>query len=475
MMKTSLLGKEMFIKNTEQWAEELFGNAELGDNRRTKRLVKLSSQMATHTGTSVVQAAGDTASIEGAYRFIRNQAVQASDIAQAGFDALLPHLSQSATILALEDTTILSYKHAVSKELGNTGTKLDCKHKGMWVHSVLMVDADSEQTLGLGEQYRWCRKDENHGQKHDRHKRAYEDKESYKWQRASEAMASRYAPVIDRIISVCDRESDIFEYMTYKQAAQQRFVVRVNHDRALHDSDAKLKEHLGVQSSTVSYQVKVKQKGGRKARTANVAIRHATVLISAPTKNPALESLTLNVLSCDEIDAAKGVAPLCWRLYTTEPIDSMEDALKIVRYYELRWRVEEFHKAWKSAGTQVESLRLQKRKNLEKMIVITAFVSIRLLQLRELVSDTSQAKKTSCCSFFNDVEWPLLWSKTESKPLPQKPPSLFWAYYALAKLGRWYDSKHTGRVGWSALWKGWYNLTQLIDGAKLVQNILVKM
>ncbi len=66
----------MFIKNTEQWAEEIFGNADLGDNRRTKRLVKLSSQLATHTGASVVQAAGDTASIEGAYRFIRNPAVQ---------------------------------------------------------------------------------------------------------------------------------------------------------------------------------------------------------------------------------------------------------------------------------------------------------------------------------------------------------------------------------------------------------------
>ncbi|HEB57026.1 MAG TPA: hypothetical protein ENI98_12140 [Gammaproteobacteria bacterium] len=42
-------------------------------------------------------------------------------------------------------------------------------------------------------------------------------------------------------------------------------------------------------------------------------------------------------------------------------------------------------------------------------------------------------------------------------------------------LGRWYDSKHTGRVGWNAPWKGWYNLTQMIDGARLVQNILVKM
>jgi len=28
---------------------------------------------------------------------------------------------------------------------------------------------------------------------------------------------------------------------------------------------------------------------------------------------------------------------------------------------------------------------------------------------------------------------------------------MFWAYYALAKLGRWHDSKRTGIVGWEAL------------------------
>lgn len=465
----------MLIKDTEQWAKETFGKADLGDNRRTTRLVKLSAQMATHTGASVVKAAGDTASIEGAYRFIRNQAVEALDSAEAGFRSLVPRLSETTTVLALEDTTSLSYAHGISKELGHTGTKLEGKRKGIWVHSVLMVDADSEQTLGLGEQDRWCRKAEHHGQKHERHKRAYEDKESYKWQRSSEAMAHRYASVMDRIISVCDRESDIFEYMAYKQDMQQRFVVRVHHDRTLLDSEAKLKEHMSTQSSSLSYSVNVKQKGGRKARTANVAIRYATVSIRAPLHSAEHGPLTLNVISCDEIDTPEGVKPLCWRLYTTEPVEAIGEALKIVRYYELRWRVEEFHKAWKSAGTQVESLRLQSRKNLEKMVVITAFVSIRLLQLRELINDTKQARATCCSSFFNAVEWSLLWSKTESKPLPQKPPSLFWAYYALAKLGRWYDSKRTGRVGWNALWNGWYNLTQLIDGARLVQNILVKM
>lgn len=102
-------------------------------------------------------------------------------------------------------------------------------------------------------------------------------------------------------------------------------------------------------------------------------------------------------------------------MYTGEPINSASDALNIVRFYELRWRVEEFHKAWKSVGTQVESFRMQTRNNLEKIIVITAFIAVRLLLLRELVVDKDNAKSTSCDNFFNLLEWKLLWSKTETK------------------------------------------------------------
>ena len=75
----------MLIKYTEEWANNLFGHAKLGDERRTKRLVKLSHLMASNTGSSIVKAAGTQASIEGAYRFLRNDKIEADDIAIAGF------------------------------------------------------------------------------------------------------------------------------------------------------------------------------------------------------------------------------------------------------------------------------------------------------------------------------------------------------------------------------------------------------
>ncbi|HEB57025.1 MAG TPA: hypothetical protein ENI98_12135 [Gammaproteobacteria bacterium] len=79
----------------------------------------------------------------------------------------------------------------------------------------------------------------------------------------------------------------------------------------------KLSAQMAAQSSRVSYQVKVKQKGGRKARTANVAIRYATISIRVPSHLPGRESLTLKVISCDEIGAPKGIEPLCPSDYCT--------------------------------------------------------------------------------------------------------------------------------------------------------------
>jgi hypothetical protein len=158
----------MLIKDIEEWANNLFGQAKLGDERRTKRLVKISYLMASNTGSSIVKASGTQALTEGAYRFLRNDNIDANDIASAGFSSLLPALTLSNKMLALEDTSTLSYRHNVTKALGYTGASKACKARGMLAQSVLIVDAQTEHTIRLAEQHRGCRKDEDFGTKHQR-------------------------------------------------------------------------------------------------------------------------------------------------------------------------------------------------------------------------------------------------------------------------------------------------------------------
>ena len=108
-------------------------------------------------------------------------------------------------------------------------------------------------------------------------------------------------------------------------------------------------------------------------------LSYQSVSIKKPRKAQGEESLDVNVIICRETNA-KVAEPLCWILYTNELINSAEDALRIVRYYELRWRIEEFHKVWKSDGTDVERLRLQHPNNIKRMAVIQAFIAVRLMQ-----------------------------------------------------------------------------------------------
>ncbi|WP_347938672.1 transposase [Escherichia coli] len=57
------------------WANEQSGHARLGDPRRTRRLVSLTSSLAQHAGLSIVKSSHFTAQVEGAYRLIRNPSV----------------------------------------------------------------------------------------------------------------------------------------------------------------------------------------------------------------------------------------------------------------------------------------------------------------------------------------------------------------------------------------------------------------
>ncbi len=46
--------------------------------------------------------------------------------------------------------------------------------------------------------------------------------------------------------------------------------------------------------------------------------------------------------------------PLRWLFLTSEAIDNFKQVRQITRYYELRWQVKAFHKAWESSGTSVD-------------------------------------------------------------------------------------------------------------------------
>jgi hypothetical protein len=110
--------------------------------------------------------------------------------------------------------------------------------------------------------------------------------------------------------------------------------------------------------------------------------------------------------------------------------------------------------------------------NLKKAAVIEAFIAVRLLQLRELAQNREEAEKISCEVYLDTLSWKLLFKATNQQAaLPKKAPSLKWAYYAIAKLGGWHDSKRTGRVGTKAMWDGWVKLVFLVESYAFMKEL----
>jgi hypothetical protein len=465
----------MFNANPQNWAESLFGEADLNDPRRTKRLVKLAGDLAAQTGHSVVRASQDPASIEGAYRFIRNQEIAPENIAVAGFKQTDKLVRQRALVLAIQDTTGLSYRHSVCDELGEVNSakvgSTSSRGRTLYVHSTLMIDAHSEQILGLSNQHYFFRKQKHKEKKEPLQRRSIEEKESFKWQRNSEEIASRMGS-LDNILDVCDREADIYEYLDYQLNQGHRFLVRARDNRQLKQPEGKLADIVDNIEPQSHFTLDIKQKGGRKARQAKIALSYTPVLMNKPTRATGQKEIAVNMIVCQEVGSDDVQEKLCWILYTTEAINGVEEARSMVRYYELRWRIEEFHKVWKSDGAQVEKLRMQSRENLKRIAIIQAFIAVRLLQLQALAQNKESSKSTPCTTHFSELSWKVLWKKTErQKPIPSSAPSLYWAYYAMAKLGGWYDSKRTGRVGVKALWSGWLTLMNLVESFETIKEL----
>lgn len=115
----------MISNESLEWAQLIFSKAKLNDPRRTKRLVKIAASLASNAGKSLMSSCPDPASIEGAYRFIRNDHISADDIAQAGFAHTDTIVKERPLVLALQDTTGLSYKHSVCDELGEVNSASD--------------------------------------------------------------------------------------------------------------------------------------------------------------------------------------------------------------------------------------------------------------------------------------------------------------------------------------------------------------
>ena len=127
------------------WAQNEFGGAALGDERLSKRLVKVAAAKAKVPGRSFSGVAkGDWAAVKAYYRMIdqpEDSAVEMSKILAPHRERTLRRMQGQKTVLCVQDGSDLDYSNlSECTGLGEIGTnQTGVKSRGLHLHSTLVV------------------------------------------------------------------------------------------------------------------------------------------------------------------------------------------------------------------------------------------------------------------------------------------------------------------------------------------------
>lgn len=467
------------------WAARTFAGSQLPDERLNRRLVQYAAAQAVEPAAATCAACkGDVAAREGAYRFLENSRVTAESIEQGPFARTAELCRGRRVVLVIQDTTSVSVRYRpLADEIRSEGSPT-----GFVVHNTLAVDGINGEIIGLIDQQRWIREPKD-AQAEAERRSAATGSESDKWELARQRAANRLADAAPtRLITVADREADIYDFLRAHADNHQGCVIRAKHDRVIELDGAPAGRFIDQLESApiVGHRaVVVQQRGGqgcsvgqkprdpRKQHTVEVEVRVIqNMQVAPPSKRPngTGEVLIINAVLVRgaEPQPDTGTEPLQWILLTTEPVETWEQIEQVIQWYQQRWTVEEFHKCWKT-GCRLEYRPFQDPGTIERIMVILAAIAVRMMQLHRLANSGEEA---ACDSTLNVDEWQCLWRFAEpKKDIPTEPPSAQWAFNAIAKLGGWYDTKRTGRVGWKTIWRGWEKLHERVEGWRAARQV----
>jgi hypothetical protein len=97
------------------WAQDEFGQADLGDVRRNARLVQLAMVLGAQPSASLPDATDDPATLKAAYRFFDNDYVRAEAMLASHVQSTKWRMRAAPLVLAVQDTTYLDWTdHPVS-------------------------------------------------------------------------------------------------------------------------------------------------------------------------------------------------------------------------------------------------------------------------------------------------------------------------------------------------------------------------
>ena len=380
------MGAVLGLQPVEKMVDAVFGHIDLGDPRREKRLQQVARACIQSPGVSFGQRFGRSKETKGAYRLLENEQIASRDLLDALEESGGQACGGQKRIFAVQDTTELDFSHRQAIEgLGPLHTQAH-PGQGLLLHTTLALD-ETGSPLGYVGISLWARNRNEMGKRNQRRQKPIEEKESYKWiegiERAQQSVEGHcLAAPSPYVIHVMDREGDIFEVFEKVYACGHGVVVRASRKRTVASPEGDLWETLQARPVGGKTSLNLPAKPGRSARTALLEIRWGQVTLQPPlVRQKGKVPVRVSAVWVCEPHPPKEAKPLEWMLLTTEPLESLDEALEIVQIYRHRWRVEELHLILKS-GCRMEQGQFGSREAIEKMLSLNLLAALRILTLR---------------------------------------------------------------------------------------------
>jgi Transposase DNA-binding/Transposase Tn5 dimerisation domain len=435
-------------------------HVDLGDLRLNRRFLKLVEDLARDPEASLPEASGDWAATKAAYRFFDNPAVTPRKIRDALRRDALDYLPPEGPILAIQDTTGLDFTdHPATTGLGYMAHP---KHSGIWLHSVLAVTPDGVP-CGLLDQHTWTRDPAELGKRDDRRTKDTAAKESQRWLTALAATEAAL-PRDREVVTVADREADIYDLFAQPRRAGSHLLIRVKPRRGVRHPERLLGPAVRSIAACGTMTVDLQRADDRPARRAVLTLRFLRLEVAPPANRRGRKDLphvALTAILAEEEHPPAGQKPVRWWLVTTLPIGSVADAERAVRWYALRWLIERYHFVLKS-GCRVERLQLGTAARLDRAVATYSAVAWRLLWL---TYEARRHPEQTSARVLSPVHQSVL-DRVTGGPgvIGAVPLSLREAVHRIARLGGFLGRKGDGEPGVKTLWRGLRRLDDLVAG-----------
>jgi hypothetical protein len=346
------------------------------------------------------------------------------------------------------------------------------------MHSTLALTTEG-LPLGLLDQKIIARKAPSEVKKRGSRKVPIEQKESYRWLESLQVTNDRCGGGSTEVVTICDREADIYELFRLGDKIGASLLVRANFDRVVNkdvgsgENGARLWEHIKTMPVVGEYSINLPARNEDPERVAEIELRFGPFSLNAPTdfkiesdsegKNIAMHAIYV----VEKNPPADGHAKLEWMLLTNRPVTDFLGACEMVRWYGCRWRIEMFHKILKS-GYRIEACRLSDGIRLSKYLAVMSIVAWRMF-LITFISRTDP--DLSCESLLSAEEWKVLFTRmNRCETIPKQAPTVRQVVRWIAQLGGFLARKHDGEPGTIYLWRGWKRLADLAEGWTLASG-----